>query len=275
MQSRKLNNLNQYNPSVNNPWDSEKIQFVLRRLGFGASLDDISRYLNYTPSETIEDIINSAQSLAATAAPEWSEWDNKQFNASGNNKNFYHTILQKQALSDMTNNGFRERLSLFWSNHFVVEYLDVNQPAYLSKYYKLIQENCLGNFKTFLSKMGLTPAMLMYLNGFQNKKNSPNENYARELYELFTLGEGNGYNQQDIVETSRALTGYNRAKSYLGEIEFNENTFDKGSKTIFGKTGKWGYDDVINILFDEKQDLIADFICKKIYSYFVSPETNT
>ena len=92
----------------------------------------------------------------------------------------------------MINNGFRERLSLFWSNHFVVEYLDVNQPAYLYKYYKLIQENCLGNFQTFVRKMGLAPAMLMYLNGYQNKKNSPNENYARELYELFTLGEGNG-----------------------------------------------------------------------------------
>tara|TARA_B100001057_G_scaffold473458_1_gene537960 strand:- start:763 stop:1911 length:1149 start_codon:yes stop_codon:yes gene_type:complete len=172
----------------------------------------------------------------------------------------------------MTNNGFRERLVLFWSNHFVIEYKDVNQPAYLYQYYALIQSHALGNFKTFVREMGLAPAMLRYLNGYENKKNNPNENYARELYELFTLGEGNGYTQEDITETSRALTGYNRFKTNMGVIEFNENTFDKGSKTIFGQTGTWGYDDLINILFQEKEDLIADFICTKIYRYFVSPE---
>jgi len=266
--------LNTYIPSNSNPWDSDKIQFVFRRLGFGCSLSDINKYSNYTPEQTIEDIVQNAKLTDFTAAPEWADWDNKTFNSSGNNKAYYHTILQKQAFSDMINNGFRERLSLFWSNHFVVEYLDVNQPAYLYKYYKLIQENCLGNFQTFVRKMGLAPAMLMYLNGYQNKKNSPNENYARELYELFTLGEGNGYTQQDIIETARALTGFNRTETYMGEIEFNENTFDKGTKTIFGRTGKWGYDDVVNILFEEKRDLIADFICRKIYRYFVSPQAN-
>ena len=173
---------------------------------------------------------------------------------------------------DMINNGFRERLSLFWSNHFVIEFRDVNQPAYLYQYYALIQTHALGNFKTFVHEVGLAPAMLRYLNGYENKKNSPNENYARELYELFTLGEGNGYSQEDITETSRALTGYNRFQTYLGIIEFNENTFDKGSKSIFGRQGNWGYTDVIDILFEEKKDLIAEFICTKIYRYFVSPQ---
>ncbi len=213
--------------------------------------------------------------MEVTTAPEWSQWDNKQFNKSVNNKNYYHTIWQRQAFKDIINNGFRERLTLFWSNHFVVEYKDVNQPAYLYQYYALIQSHALGNFKTFVSEMGLAPAMLRYLNGFENKKNSPNENYARELYELFTLGEGNGYIQEDITETARALTGYNRFKTYLGVIEFNENSFDKGSKTIFGRSGNWGYNDVIDILFEEKKDLIANFICNKIYRYFVSPQLNS
>ena len=213
--------------------------------------------------------------MEVTTAPEWSQWDNKQFNKSENNKNYYHTIWQRQAFKDIINNGFRERLTLFWSNHFVVEYKDVNQPAYLYQYYALIQSHALGNFKTFVSEMGLAPAMLRYLNGFENKKNSPNENYARELYELFTLGEGNGYIQEDITETARALTGYNRFKTYLGVIEFNENSFDKGSKTIFGRSGNWGYNDVIDILFEEKKDLIANFICNKIYRYFVSPQLNS
>ena len=264
-----------YSPSKNKPWSAKQINLVARRLGFGCSLSDIDLYLNSTSESLIDDIVDGASNMEVTTAPEWSQWDNKQFNKSVNNKNYYHTIWQRQAFKDIINNGFRERLTLFWSNHFVVEYKDVNQPAYLYQYYALIQSHALGNFKTFVSEMGLAPAMLRYLNGFENKKNSPNENYARELYELFTLGEGNGYIQEDITETARALTGYNRFKTYLGVIEFNENSFDKGSKTIFGRSGNWGYNDVIDILFEEKKDLIANFICNKIYRYFVSPQLNS
>ena len=264
-----------YTPSGKDQWNAEQINLVFRRLGFGCSLSEIDLYLNSSPGALIDDIVDGASSIDVTPAPEWSQWDNKQFNNSGNNKNYYHTLWQKQAFKDIDNNGFRERLSLFWSNHFVIEYKDVNQPAYLYQYYTLIQSHALGNLKTFVSEMGLAPAMLRYLNGYDNKKNNPNENYARELYELFTLGEGNGYTQEDITETARALTGYNRHKTYLGVIEFNETTFDKGSKTIFGRTGNWGYSDVIDILFEEKKDLIAEFICTKIYQYFVSPKVDS
>lgn len=261
-----------YTPSSSHPWNAQKINLLGRRLGFGCSLSDIDLYLKSTPDRVIDDIVGGAKNMAVTAAPEWEKWDNKQFNNSGNNKNYYHTLWQKQAFSDFLNNGFRERMVLFWSNHFVVEYLDVNQPAYLYQYYALLQTHALGNFKTLVSEMGLAPAMLRYLNGYDNNKNNPNENYARELYELFTLGEGNGYTQEDITETARALTGYNKYKTYLGEIEFNINTFDQESKTIFGRTGNWGYQDVIQLLFEEKKDLIADFISTKIYRYFVSPQ---
>lgn len=264
-----------YIPSPSIPWNEKQINLISRRLGFGCSLSQMTLYLNSSPSEMIDAIVDGASNTASTAAPEWSNWDNKQFNASGKNKSYYHTFLQKQAFSDMVNNGFRECLAIFWSNHFVIEYRDVNQPAYLYHYYSLIQSHALGNFKTFVSEIGLTPAMLRYLNGYENKKNSPNENYARELYELFTLGEGNGYSQEDISETSRALTGYNRFKTYLGIIEFNESTHDKASKSIFGRTGNWGYDDVINILFEERSERIAIFICTKIYRYFISPVPNS
>lgn len=264
-----------YLPSRKKSWNAEQINLVYRRLCFGCSLSDINLYLNSSPGVLIDDIVDGASSMEVTPAPEWAQWDNKQFNNSGKNKNYYHTLWQKQAFKDIANNGFRERLAVFWSNHFVIEYKDVNQPAYLYQYYALIQSHALGNFKTFVSEMGLAPAMLRYLNGYENKKNSPNENYARELYELFTLGEGNGYTQEDITETARALTGYNRFKTYLGVIEFNENTFDNVNKTIFGREGKWGYDDVIDILFEEKKDLIAEFICTKIYRYFVSPDPDS
>jgi uncharacterized protein (DUF1800 family) len=171
--------------------------------------------------------------------------------------------------------GFRERLTLFWSNHFVTEYYDYNQAQYLYQYHSRLQQYALGNFKEFVSAIGLEPAMLKYLNGYSNKKKAPNENYARELYELFTLGEGNGYTSTDITETSRALTGYNKYSNGNGSvIIFNQNTFDNGEKTIFGKTGSWGYQDVVDILFEEKKEIIANFICEKLYKYFISPVLN-
>ena len=87
------------------------------------------------------------------------------------------------------------------------------------------------------------------------------------------MGEGNGYQSNDITETARALTGYNKYSDGNGSsIIFNSNTFDNGDKTIFGKTGNWGYQDVIDILFSEKKDLIAKFICQKLYKYFISPK---
>lgn len=260
-------------PSNSNPWNKEKAKLLLRRMGFCTDLNSINRYLLMTPGDVIDELLQESKDLSTTTAPEWGYWDNKEFNDSGKNKSYYHTIWQKQAFADFQKNAFRERLVLFWSNHFVVEYKDVNQPAYLYQYYVLLQTQVLGNFKTFVHKVGLTPAMLRYLNGYDNKNSSPNENYGRELYELFTLGQGNGYVQEDITETSRALTGYNKTVRY-GPITFNEKTFDKGSKTIFGRSGNWGYDDVIDILFDEKKDIIARFICEKIYKYFVSPITD-
>ncbi|MEL7162020.1 MAG: DUF1800 family protein, partial [Bacteroidota bacterium] len=100
---------------------------------------------------------------------------------------------------------------------------------------------------------------------------NPNENYARELYELFTLGDNNGYTQQDIVATARALTGYTDISVAWGPINFDPATHDAGEKTIFGRTGNWGYDDVIDLLFAERAEEIAGFIAGKLYRRFVNP----
>ena len=264
-----------YTPSEENPWDISKVRFIYRRLGFGISNEKAKALLIKSPEQLIEDMINSAKILPLTPAPEWGFWNNSEINSSGNNQAFYKNSWQKQAFSNFISDGFRERLALFWSNHFVTEYYDYNRSQYLYQYHSRLQQYSLGNFKDFVSAIGLEPAMLMYLNGYTNKKNAPNENYARELYELFTLGEGNGYTSSDITETSRALTGYNKYLNGNGSaIIFNENTFDNGQKTIFGNTGIWGYQDVIDILFQEKKELIANFICEKLYKFFVSPTLN-
>jgi uncharacterized protein (DUF1800 family) len=119
--------------------------------------------------------------------------------------------------------------------------------------------------------MGETPAMLIFLNGLENNKFSPNENYARELFELFTLGRDNGYTQQDIVEAARALTGYNGYTSYCGPINWVDNLHDYGEKTIFGQTGTFNPYDVVRLIFEERGDLAARFICGKLYRYYVNP----
>jgi len=272
MQDCNNSTLGLYVPSAENPWDISKIRFIYRRLGFGISNDKAKALLSKSPGELIEEIINSAKIMPLTPAPEWGFWNNAEISNSGNNQAYYKTVWQKQAFTNFLSDGFRERLTLFWSNHFVTEYYDYNRSQYLYQYHSRLQQYSLGNFKEFVSAIGLEPAMLLYLNGYSNKKKAPNENYARELYELFTLGEGNGYTSSDITETSRALTGYNKYSNGNGSgIIFNENTFDDGEKTIFGKTGNWGYEDVIDILFQEKKELIANFICEKLYKYFVSP----
>ena len=275
MQGCNNSTLTLYVPSSENPWDISKIRFIYRRLGFGISNEKAKALLTKSPEELIDEIINSAKMMPLTPAPEWGFWNNDEINNSGNNQGYYKTLWQKQAFSNFLSDGFRERLTLFWSNHFVTEYYDYNRSQYLYQYHSRLQQYSLGNFKEFLSAIGLEPAMLLYLNGYSNKKKAPNENYARELYELFTLGEGNGYDSSDITETSRALTGYNKYSNGNGSaIIFSENNFDAGEKTIFGKTGNWGYQDVVDILFQEKKELIANFICEKLYKYFVSPILN-
>ena len=146
---------------------------------------------------------------------------------------------------------------------------------FCSEYVNCLQRNSLGNFRTFVSEIGLTSAMLRYLDGAFNNRQRPNENYARELYELFTLGEGNGYTEEDIIETARALTGYvNRGEVGCTMITFDPERHDPDAKTIMGQTGNWGYDDVIDVLFAQRTNEIANFICMKLYEFFVHPDSS-
>jgi hypothetical protein len=144
------------------------------------------------------------------------------------------------------------------------------------RYHSLLQKHALGNFKTFVSEIGLTPAMLIFLNNIQNTRFQPNENYARELLELFTLGVDNGYTQMDITNVARAITGWNGIDqtNLCGDVTFVQPFWDPGQKTIFGKTGNWGYDDVINLLFTERAVQISEYICRKLYVDFVNPDVN-
>ena len=259
------------------PLDGQRAQHLYRRLGFSASVQTINQAIGQTAGNLVDSLILEAQNMPPLAAPTWADWNNSNYPEDDDQRGQLMRSQQEEFKLAYTNslldNNLRDRLSFFWSNHFVTE-LDVyNCNSFLYHYINCLQRNAIGNFKTFVSEIGLTSAMLYYLDGVYNNGNNPNENYARELYELFTLGEGNGYTEQDIIETAKALSGYvERGELGCEQVVFDASKFNSESKTIFGRTGNWGYNDVIDILFEERANEIGYFICKKLYEFFVHPD---
>ncbi|MEL6917376.1 MAG: DUF1800 domain-containing protein [Bacteroidota bacterium] len=258
------------------PLDANKAAHLYRRLGFSASVATINQAIGQSADALVDNLINEAINLAPLAPPVWADWTNANYpEEDGPVKRAQAQEWRLAYTNGLINNNLRDRLSFFWSNHLVTE-LDVYDcTPFLYYYTNTLQRYALGNFKDFVSEMGLTSAMLYYLDGAFNNGNNPNENYARELYELFTLGEGNAYTEEDIIETARALTGYvERGEVGCTPVTFNPERFDAGSKTILGRTGNWGYDDVMNILFEERANEIAVFICRKLYEFFIHPDSS-
>jgi len=159
-----------------------------------------------------------------------------------------------------------EKMTLFWANVFVCR---DNTIWHLLQYNNTLRNHALGNFKNFVKAIAKEPSMSKYLNNKQNVKASPNENFARELMELFTLGIGN-YSEKDIKESARAFTGWNFKKD--GSFFLKQKQHDFGKKTFLGKTGNFNGDDIIDIILEQKQ--CARFICLKVYKYFVNPVVN-
>ena len=261
------------------PLDPSRVRHLFRRAGFSASVQTVNQASGTSANALVDALINEAQNLPPMPTPEWAAWNRDNYPADDDQaRTLIRSHIETFRLDytrGLLNNNLRDRLSFFWSNHFVTEMDVYESPAFLFEYIQCLQRNALGNFKTFVSEIGLTNAMLFYLDGAYNNGQNPNENYSRELFELFTLGEGNGYTEEDVVETSRALSGYTeRGEVRWTPVIFDVTTFDAGSKTILGRTGNWGYDDVIDILFDERPNEIARFICQKLYEFFVHPDSD-
>ncbi len=266
-----------YVPSATMPWTRRRIAHLARRMGFGLNPQRIDEILdsNLSPTQLVDLIIDNAINKPLPPEPEWSNWSLSNYGSDTIQSEVIQQIYEwifdwmEEMVSE---NNFREKLEMFWHNHFVTRLDDYNCPSYMYQYHTIIQKNVLGNFKTLTTEIGTTPAMLIYLNGVQNTRTNPNENYARELYELFTLGVDNGYTQTDITETARALTGWNGFTEGCAPIGYLPIAHDPGVKTIFGQTGNWNYDDVHTILFEQRANEIAQHICTKLYKRFVNPE---
>jgi uncharacterized protein (DUF1800 family) len=158
----------------------------------------------------------------------------------------------------------REKMTLFWHNHFCSSIAKVQRTTMMFNQNRLLRENALGKFQPFLLGVSKDPAMLIYLDSNSNIKGKPNENYAREIMELFSLGVGN-YTEKDIREAARAFTGWHTD----GEnFDFNKNFHDFGEKTVLGQRGDWDGGDVVRILLE--QEACAQYLCRKLYRFYVS-----
>lgn len=161
----------------------------------------------------------------------------------------------------------REKMTLFLHGHFACR--SPQNPYSLQKLNNIQRTHALGNFKTLTKEVAQSQAMLSFLNNQQNKKGSPNENFARELMELFTLGRGN-YTEQGVKESARAFTGWQFNGE--GNFEFRPRAHDDGEKTFFGETSNFNGDDILKLIFEKKE--AAYFITRKIYLFFVNEVPN-
>lgn len=167
-------------------------------------------------------------------------------------------------LDEMINSEaqLREKMSFFWHGHFACRVIN---SYFQQELLQIIRTNALGNFGDLLIEVSKSPSMLQFLNNQQNKRQSPNENFAREVMELFTMGRGN-YTEKDIKEAARAFTGW--GFNLQGDFVFRQQVHDSGSKTFLGRTGNFDGDDILNILLEQPHTAV--FITKKIYRYFVN-----
>ncbi len=254
---------------------------LLRRAGFGAARDELESYLDKGYEATVEELLNPIDPQAmpddvirryytdqselrrgASAAPYW----------------LYRIVTSKCQLE--------EKIALFWHRIFATAFSKLSHARVLVTQIQMFRYFGMGNFNKLLLELSKNPAMILWLDNYDNHKGSINENYGRELLELFSMGVGN-YSEQDIKEGARAFTGWtignteymsirsvNDSNWPYGNIEwffeYNENDHDDGPKTFLGEKGNFNGEDIIEIIC--KQSATADFISRHLYHFFCADE---
>ncbi len=246
-----------YRPSNDQPWDLRQAGHLYRRAGFGTSLPELRNAVKQGPDKSID--------LLLKGGPDQQAFEDKAAIVTkgiGDNEESMRAWWLFRMLHSP--HPLQEKLTLFWHNHFATSNAKVNNAGYMIGQNELIRRNALGCFRTLLQEMSKDPAMMVWLDTNQSKKGMPNENYARELMELFSLGIGN-YTEEDIREAARAFTGWEIKE---GKFRFNRGQHDTGKKTVFGKSGRFGGEDIVNLCLEKP--VAAQFIAGKLFRFFVS-----
>jgi uncharacterized protein (DUF1800 family) len=233
---------------------------LLRRTTFHPTHEEAKRYEGMTPAAAVADLMAHTSTVAL---PTWADTVPQQGLPFSEYARLWPETQRWWYAHAVNAPSLRERMVLFWHNHFTADYINVYFAQYLVKQSRLFREHALGSFRTLSTAVVGDPAMLIYLNGNQSIKGNPNENFGREWFELFALGIGN-YTEVDITEASRAFTGW-RVTGLEGR--YNPQLADLGEKTILGQTGPWEYDDVVRITLE--QPACARFLSRKLFRTFV------
>ncbi len=294
-----------YVHSASAPWNKDRVKHLYNRLGSGCSITELNQGLDLQPDELVDQLIDEAL-LVPTPDHEVFPWalhpvilpDDPYEHFDFVNR-MHH--VKEHLAANLVLNPVKYKLVLFWSNHFVTENypnaVHSTIPTYL--YYHELCKHSIGNFEKFVEKMSLTPMMLMYLNGNSNTVEKPNENFARELLELFTVGEGN-YSQTDIENVARGYTGW-KAGSHLGYYNIGQYVFSPDEYILVKEHHDWttielfdesftpqqpGTDEeaveiayqqfqwIVTTILSKRTDEVANFICGKLYKFYVYEEPN-
>ncbi|MBS1717678.1 MAG: DUF1800 domain-containing protein [Armatimonadetes bacterium] len=248
--------------------DQEKCAHLLRRFGLGASEAEVQFYLGGGG-------INSAveRLLAYDKQDEGFNLDINGIAPVDKKLNMPIAIGWWIARLVRTQRPLQERMTLFWHNHFATSAEKVKAPGMMVTQNETLRTNATGNFRALLMQVSQDPAMIFWLDNEYNVKGKANENFAREVMELFTLGIGN-YSEQDIQQSARAFTGWtlkrNQANPGYPAFRYNERAHDYGEKTFFGRTGNFGGEDIINMLCDNPRT--SQFITQKLWKMMVYPD---
>jgi hypothetical protein len=247
-----------WQPSQAIPWNTKWVAHLYRRAAFGPSPSDTDRALADGFPKTLDRLL--------TGEPDAAE----RLELLTDTGRYYSDPVQLRVwwLYAMIEGGhpLREKLTLFWHNHFATSYAKVRSTKLMFEQNATLRKHALGKFPPLLLDMSKDTAMLVWLDSNQNVKGAPNENYAREVMELFSLGVGN-YTEQDIKEAARAFTGWHHDPE-VTTFEYNPQLHDDGPKTVLDRTGNWNGDDVVRICTE--RPACARFLVGKLYAFLVS-----
>ncbi|MGV3618459.1 MAG: DUF1800 domain-containing protein [Fimbriimonas sp.] len=249
--------------------DREKCAHLLRRFGLGASEAELDFYLKDGLNGAIDRLLESGEDDGISLSAK------ELVNDKGQTR--MPLVVSGWVLRMLgTRRPLREKMTLFWHDHFATSASKVTQGPLMFQQNETLRRNATGSFRTLLHDVSQDPAMLFWLDNQENVRGKPNENFAREVMELFTLGVDQGYTERDVQEAARAFTGWAYRRKPVSDgirgtadFLFRPRLHDGGEKTVLGSRGDLSGEDVLNLLCDRPRT--AEYLVHKIWEWFVYP----
>ena len=282
-----VNHWQKFTPSDGAPWNLRRVHHLHRRAGFGANWAELQRDLNAGPDAAIDRILDAAQHTKR-AVSETDGGDSKVLATSVTKFESLQQLIGDAAVTSgeinrleawwfyrmlYSGDPLTERMTLMWHNHFATSNLKVQNIALMKRQNDKLRTHALSKFGELLPAVVKDAAMMVWLDAKANRKEQPNENLARELMELFTLGAGH-YSETDVKEVARALTGWTVRRDEFANVDAYH---DDGSKKILGRQGKFDGDDVLKILLDHEAvaTRIASRLCEMFFGEGIITDQQT